>query len=117
MQLQLRVLYDGACPLCSREMGWPMRRLPKEGIVFDDISAAEFRSQETGLSKEELRRQIHAVLPDGGIITGMEVFRRLYAAAGLGWLLRPTGWPGLRPLFDILYRIFARCRPLLRSAR
>jgi predicted DCC family thiol-disulfide oxidoreductase YuxK len=117
MQTQLRVFYDGACPLCSREMGWLMRRLPRAGIVFDDISAAEFRSQEHGLSKEALMKQIHAMLPDGSIITGMEVFRRLYAAAGLGWLLKPTGWPLLRPLFDLLYRIFARCRTLRPSAR
>ena len=36
--------------------------------------------------------------------------RRLYAAAGLGWLLAPTAWPGLRRLADWAYALFARNR-------
>ena len=30
---------------------------------------------------------------------GMAVFRLAYRAVGLGWLVAPTGWPLLRPLF------------------
>ena len=30
--------------------------------------------------------------------------------SGLGWLVAPTGWPLLRPLFDRLYGGFARHR-------
>jgi len=42
----------------------------------------------------------------------MSVFRATYKAVGLGWLLAPTGWPVLKPLFDLIYRLFAkyRCR-------
>jgi len=38
------------------------------------------------------------------------VLRLAYDAAGIGWVLRPTGWPMLRPLFDAGYRVFARHR-------
>jgi len=44
------------------------------------------------------------------VIEGMEVFRRAYAAVGLGWLLAPSGWPGVGRLFDAAYRWFARNR-------
>ncbi len=45
----------------------------------------------------------------------MSVFRATYKAVGLGWLLAPTGWPVLKPLFDGLYRLFAKYRaPLAR---
>jgi predicted DCC family thiol-disulfide oxidoreductase YuxK len=54
--------------------------------------------------------RIHGVLPDGTAIEGVEVFRRAYAAVGLGWLMAPTRWPGLRRLADLAYRIFARNR-------
>ena len=66
---------------------------------------------------DELMGAIHGVMPDGTNVTGMEVFRRAYAAVGLGWLLAPTGWPGLRPLFDRFYRWFARNRLRLPGRR
>ena len=54
--------------------------------------------------------RIHGVLPDGTVIEGVEVFRRAYAAVGLGWLIAPTRWPGCRRLTDLAHRIFARNR-------
>jgi predicted DCC family thiol-disulfide oxidoreductase YuxK len=71
---RITVLYDGDCPLCSREI------------------------------------RFHGVLPAGTVIESVEVFRRAYAAVGLGWLMAPTRWPGLRRLADLAYRIFARNR-------
>jgi predicted DCC family thiol-disulfide oxidoreductase YuxK len=53
---------------------------------------------------------IHGVKPDGSLVTGMEVFRRAYAAVGWGWLWSPTGWPVLKPVFDAAYRWFAKRR-------
>ena len=44
------------------------------------------------------------------VIEGMEVFRRAYAAVGLGWLLAPSRWPVVGLLFDAAYRVFARNR-------
>ena len=35
---------------------------------------------------------------------------KLTSVIGLGWLLAPTGWPGLRWLFDHGYEWFARNR-------
>jgi predicted DCC family thiol-disulfide oxidoreductase YuxK len=54
--------------------------------------------------------RIHAVLPGGRVIEGLEVFRLAYAAVGLGWLLAPSRWPGVGRLFDAAYRSFARNR-------
>jgi hypothetical protein len=44
------------------------------------------------------------------VLRGVEVLRLAYAAVGLGWVMRPTGWTPLRPLFDAGYRVFARHR-------
>ena len=30
--------------------------------------------------------KIHAILPNGEVVTNIEVFRRLYEAVGLGWV-------------------------------
>lgn len=75
-----------------------------------DIAAPEFDAGRYGRTHEEVMGEIHGVLPTGALVTGMEVFRRAYRAVGLGWLLAPTGWPILRPMFDALYRWFARNR-------
>lgn len=108
---QVRVLYDGECPLCAREVAG-LRRLDRGrgGIDFEDIAAPGFDPTRYGLDAAGVMARIHGVLPDGRVIEGMEVFRRAYSAVGLGWLLAPTAWPGLRPLFDALYRVFARNR-------
>jgi predicted DCC family thiol-disulfide oxidoreductase YuxK len=105
-----KLLYDGECPLCLREVRM-MEKLNRKGrLVLEDIAAPDFDASRYGRTFEELMGSIHGVLPDGRIVTGMEVFRRAYAAVGLGALVAPTGWPGLKPAFDRLYTVFARNR-------
>lgn len=113
-QWQIRLLLDGACPLCRRE-GAFLRRLDRGRgrLVVEDISAPGCDPGRYGLTRADALARIHGVLPDGTVLSGMEVFRRAYAAVGLGWLLAPTGWPLLRPVFDQLYAWFARNRPRL----
>ena len=53
---------------------------------------------------------IHGVFPDGRIVKKVEVFREAYRAIGLGWIVAPMAWPGLRWLADIGYEWFARNR-------
>lgn len=106
----LRLLYDGDCPLCSREVAM-LRRLDRRSrIRFDDVAAPAFDAARYGLDAHGVMAGIHAVLHDGRVIEGMEVFRRAYAAAGLGWLLAPSRWPGVGRLFGAAYRSFARNR-------
>jgi len=108
---QITVLYDGDCPLCTREIETLRRRDPEgRAARFEDIAAPDFEASRYGRSHVELMARIHGVLPDGTLVEGVEVFRRVYAAVGLGWLVAPTGWPLLRPVFDTAYRWFARNR-------
>lgn len=113
----IRMLHDGACPLCSREVAF-LRRRDREGrIVFEDIADPTFDPARYGLTHEQVHGKMHAVLPDGSVVTGVEVFRRVYRAIGFGWLVAPTGWPVLRWVFDGLYGCFARIRPWLGGGR
>jgi hypothetical protein len=63
-----------------------------------------------GKTQAELMARIHGRLPDGAWIEGVEVFRRLYSAVGLGWLVAPTKLPLVRNFLNLGYRIFARYR-------
>ena len=108
---EFKLLYDGDCPLCSREVDFLRRRDGGRGrLALEDIAAPGFDPGRYGKSQDELMARIHGVLPDGRVVEGMEVFRRAWGAVGWGWLLAPTRWPGLRRLFDWAYRVFARNR-------
>ncbi len=107
----LRLFYDGACPLCTREIAGLTRLDRGRGrLEFVDIAAPEFNAAAFGADPVQLMAKIHGQLADGTWVEGMEVFRHAYRAVGLGWLLAPTGWPGLRRVFDAAYRWFARNR-------
>ena len=115
---EIRVLFDGDCPLCKREVRALTRLDRGRGrIAFEDIAAPDFDAARYGTSQEALMARIHGVLPDGSLVEGMEVFRRAYAAVGLGWLLAPTRWPVLRRIADACYRWFARNRLRLTGRR
>lgn len=108
---QIKLLYDGACPLCAREIRFLERRDAGRGrIQFEDIADPAFDPTEYGLEMRDLMARIHAILPNGTVLEGLEVFRQVYTAVGLGWLLAPTRWPGLRRVADLGYRIFAANR-------
>lgn len=112
-QPEFTVLYDGACPICQKEVAWLCWKNTRGKLSLRDIRAQGFDPARYGKSMPELLAEIHGVHPDGSMIKGMPVFRASYRAVGLGWLLAPTGWPLLRPLFDGLYRLFARHRSKL----
>jgi len=112
----LTLFYDAGCPVCSLEMDHLRERSRDGRLVFVDISAPGFDAAAHGVSLAAMDAEIHGRAADGRWLRGVEVLRLAYEAAGLGWVLRPTGWPALRPLADAGYRIFARHRRSLSRA-
>lgn len=106
----LTLFYDAACPVCSLEMDHLRSRNEAGRLIFVDISASGFDAVPPGVTMADLDAEIHGLRPDGTLLRGVEVLRLAYAAVGLGWVLRPTGWAPLRPVFDAGYRVFARHR-------
>jgi predicted DCC family thiol-disulfide oxidoreductase YuxK len=112
---RFKLLYDGECPLCVREVKWLQRWNRCGHLAFEDFSAAGFDPVRYATTREELMQAMHGVFPDGRMVRAVEAFREAYSLVGLGWLLAPTRWPVLRPIFDALYRVFARHRVRLGS--
>ncbi|HVJ86881.1 MAG TPA: DUF393 domain-containing protein [Caulifigura sp.] len=106
----IEVFYDGGCPLCRREIQL-LRRFDRHGrIRFTDLESEAFDPAAVGKTMDELMAEIHGRLPDGRLVTGLEVFRRLYSAVGLRWLMPVTRLPGISHLLDLGYRLFTRRR-------
>ena len=106
----IEVFYDGGCPLCMREIQMLQRRDRRQRIRFVDIAGDAFDAASVGLTWETLMDRIHGRLPDGTLIEGVEVFRRLYAAVGFGPIVALTRLPGIKQLLDVAYHTFAKNR-------
>lgn len=115
-QAELTVLFDGACPLCCREVRLLRRRDQQHNgssprLAFVDIDAADYTPANFGgIDYRRAMGRIHAIRADGTVVSDLAVFRQAYALVGLGWLLAPSGWPGLAWLADAAYGLWARWR-------
>ncbi len=106
----IEMFYDGDCPLCMRETRLLRRMDRKNRIQFTNIADKGFDASAVGKTQPELMAQMHGRLADGTWITGVEVFRRLYAAVGFGPIVWLTRLPMIKQLLDLGYRIFAKNR-------
>jgi predicted DCC family thiol-disulfide oxidoreductase YuxK len=109
---ELTLLYDGACPLCRREVEILRRRDGGRGAIhFVDIDdplydPAAFQ----GISYREAMGRVHGIKADGLVLHDLAVFQDAYRLVGLGWIYTPINWPLIGPLARALYGLWARLR-------
>jgi predicted DCC family thiol-disulfide oxidoreductase YuxK len=106
----VEIFFDGECPLCTREVRLLERIDRRQRVRFTDIAAPGFDPSALGLDMAALMARIHGRLPDGSIIEGVEVFRRVYEALGFGLLARASRLPGISALTEAGYTLFAKNR-------
>jgi predicted DCC family thiol-disulfide oxidoreductase YuxK len=113
----LKVFFDGACPLCSREIDHYRRQDRQGKLTPIDISAPDFEPQRYGIALQAFMAELHAIDQAGTVYRGVAAFRAIWRAFPektayrvLGWLI---GLPLIEPLAGIAYRLFARLRPHL----
>ncbi|MGF1541003.1 MAG: thiol-disulfide oxidoreductase DCC family protein [Pleurocapsa sp.] len=109
---KIKLLYDGECPLCLREVNFLLQRDAGRGIIkFVDIADPDYQPEDNGgVDFATAMGRIHAVLPDGRVIKNVEVFRRVYEELGMGWLYAITKLPVFGAIADWLYGIWADWR-------
>ena len=109
----LTVLYDGACPLCRREIGIYRGLQPDAPVCFADVSDAALPLP-PGTTREQLLARFHVRSRDGQWLSGAEAFLALWAALpGWRWLARAGRLPGAAWAMERIYRLFLRWRPAL----
>lgn len=86
------------------------RRDTRRRIRFTDIADPAFDAAAVGVDWASLMRRIHGRLPDGTLIEGVEVFRRIYAAVGFKRLATASRLPGIAQVLDLGYHLFAKNR-------
>jgi len=112
----LTVLYDGACPLCRREIAVYSNLQPLQldaPVCFADVSSAAVPLP-SGTTREQLLARFHVMGRDGQLLSGAQAFLALWAALpGWRWLALAGRLPGAGWLLERMYRLFLRCRPTL----
>ena len=67
-QSGVKLLYDGQCPFCRREVDW-LKRHDRDGrLATEDIADPAFRAEKYGLTQEAVMGVLHGVMPDGRIV-------------------------------------------------
>lgn len=105
------VLFDGSCPLCSREIAHYRRLRGADRVEWLDISADNTAMPIDGIERDTAMARFHVRDADGNWHTGAfgfaELWRHLPGYRIVGGVLRSLR---LLPLLDRAYAYFARWR-------
>ncbi|MBS0558803.1 MAG: DUF393 domain-containing protein [Proteobacteria bacterium] len=109
------VYYDGACPVCAREIAQYRRAQGAASIDFVDVSACAPDALGPGLSRDAALARMHVRTEDGRLVSGAAAFAALWRALpGFAWLARLAALPGALAAMEAGYRLFLRLRRLWR---
>lgn len=112
---KLTVFFDGACPLCIREIGLLRRLDRQQRIAFEDVSPPD-AAPSCPIERRRLLARFHARLPSGEIVSGARAFTEAWSLTPWLGFLRPIGrFAPTRWLLEAIYRLFLLIRPALQA--
>lgn len=110
MNAKPTVLYNGACPLCRREIDH-YRRLDRQAggaLDFTDISEPGSPPDDLSLSQDDAKRRLHVVDADGRLLVGVPAFAAIWESLPrYRWLATISSLPILRPILGWIYEPIA----------
>lgn len=108
---EITVLYDGACPVCSREVDMYRRARRGYAVRWIDATATDPASVVPGLDRTSALSSLYAVTQDGRVLNGVASFRAVWAALpGFRWLSRASARPAVSRWLDSAYARFLAWR-------
>jgi predicted DCC family thiol-disulfide oxidoreductase YuxK len=117
-----RILYNDRCPICRAEIRHYREKAARSGadLLFDDLNQSDL--SQWNLTADQAKRRMHALLPDGRIVSGIPAFAAIWRRLpGMRWMARLVELPGVRGAADLMYnRVAAPIlyhRQLRREAR
>lgn len=109
-EFELRVYFDGQCPLCRHEIDH-LRRLDQHGgLDLQDINAPDFAQRFPHVDPVAADKLLHGEYADGSLIYGLDVSCEAWRVVGKGHWFAFLRWPLVKPVADAGYRFFARHR-------
>ena len=110
----ISVLYDGACPLCAREIAMYRRQQGTDAIRWLDVSQIPEGDIPLGLSRQAVLARFHVISRDGSVAVGAAGFVELWKAIPKLHLVgRLASLPPVFSIFELGYSLFLRVRPTI----
>lgn len=110
---ELKIFYDGGCPLCLSEMKHLMKLDQQQKIDLVDINQESFQAKYPDINRAKADRILHGQLVNGKILLGLDVTYKAWNLVGKGKWIAIIRWPIIRIFADFAYLQFARHRHFL----
>lgn len=110
------VYYDGACPLCSREIAFYTRQEGADQIDWVDIGGLEPGDVAPDLTRDDALARFTVRDIDGNLVSGSKAFTRIwkqlprFRTLAILFTFPPFAWS-----LDRIYEIFLSLRPHLQT--
>ena len=101
--MKTSILYNGSCPICSREISAYMRYAAKHDLPleFEDLGQTDLNRW--GITPDQAAKRIH-VLHNGQVISGIPAFALVWdKMAHMKWLARLVRLPVISTMANALY--------------
>ncbi len=105
---EIRILYNERCPVCRAEIGHYRARAEtaRAPLRFEDLHSADLDGWR--MTPDQAMRRMHAKLPDGRVVSGVEAFALIWERLpGYRWLARVVRLPFIRGLAGFAYNRIA----------
>lgn len=111
----LSVFYDGACPLCAREIDHYRKKDKAGAIEYVDISLVGFDAKKWNLDSKKIRKHLHVLDHQSGkIYTGVDSFIAIWKVIpGFYGFAKTAELKWVKPVLKVGYAVFAEIRPYL----
>ncbi len=110
----MTVYFDGACPLCRREIDF--YRVRSRGVSFVDVSSADESALGEGLCPSDALERFHVRTEVGELKSGAAAFAALWRRTpGFAWAGRLFGRGPALVVAEVAYRGFLKVRPLIQG--
>ena len=111
------VLYDGSCPLCSREIRMYQQLQARSSLQWVDVSKPD-QTLPAGVTQHALMARFHVMTAQGQLLDGARAFVHMWRQLpGWRWLAWLASIPGVVMLMEGMYRAFLWIRPWIRRIR
>jgi ubiquinone biosynthesis monooxygenase Coq7 len=110
------IYFDGACPLCAKEIATYQNWQGAERIEWIDASNCEPQDLGRELERTQALAKLHARDQDGVLVSGAAAFVMMWRQMPtLKWITPFLGHTWMIRVLDYLYELFLKVRPIWRK--
>ena len=111
------VYFDGACPVCRREIAHYQRQRGAEAIAWVDASSCDEGALGPGVDRATALGRFHVREADGSLASGAAAFVAIWRhLPAFAWLAKLASFRPVLAVLDAGYGLFLRVRPWWRPA-